>query len=120
MANKLLNALDADIIDNVARIYDSPFGMGGPTGHPYEDAEASLIEDAVKPFASNPDLRARLIEMQARHEQAIDDVSVDAVIEAGFTDEASRLLVQSFEEFIAEHKDEITALQILYSIPQSD
>ncbi len=78
-----------------------------------------LMDAAVRPLASNPDLRGRLTEMQSRHEQAIDDVSVDTVIEAGFTDEASRLLVQSFEEFIAEHKDEITALQIIYSIPRS-
>ena len=76
------------------------------------------MDAAVRPLASNPDLRIRLTEMQTRHEQAIDDVSVDTVIEAGFTDEASRLLVQSFEEFIAEHKDEITALQIIYSIPR--
>jgi type I restriction enzyme R subunit len=55
--------------------------------------------------------------MQSRHEQAIDEVSQDTVIEAGFTDEASRLLVRSFEEYIAEHKDEITALEIIYSIP---
>jgi type I restriction enzyme R subunit len=66
-------------------------------------------------LASNPELRARLTEMQSRHEQAIDEVSQDAVIEAGFTDEVSRLLVRSFEEYIAEHKDEITALEIIYS-----
>ncbi len=78
-----------------------------------------LIDAAVRPLASNPELRARLTEMQSRHEQAIDEVSQDAVIEAGFTDEASRLLVRSFEEYIAEHKDEITALEIIYSIPRA-
>ena len=58
--------------------------------------------------------------MQSRHEQAIDEVSQDELKEAGFTDEASRLLVRSFEEYIAEHKDEITALEIIYSIPRRD
>lgn len=72
-------------------------------------------------MASNPDLRSRLAEMQSRHEQAIDEVSQDRVLEAGFSAEGTeraRALVRSFEEFIAEHKDEITALQILYSIPR--
>ncbi|MBI5963093.1 MAG: DEAD/DEAH box helicase family protein [Chloroflexi bacterium] len=97
MSNRLLDAIDPDKIQ--------------------ESDPQILIDAAVRPLASNPELRARLTEMQSRHEQAIDEVSQDAVIEAGFTDEASRLLVRSFEEYIAEHKDEITALQILYSIP---
>ena len=98
MSNRLLDAIDPDKIQESA----SP---------------QILIDTAVRPLASNPELRARLTEMQSRHEQAIDEVSQDAVIEAGFTDEASRLLVRSFEEYIAEHKDEITALEIIYSIP---
>ena len=50
----------------------------------------------------------------------IDHVSQDEVIEAGFSAEAAeraRGVVQSFEQFIEDHKDEITALQILYSKP---
>ena len=99
LSNRLLDAIDPDKIQE----------SGSPQ---------ILIEAAVRPLASNPELRARLTEMQSRHEQAIDEVSQDAVIEAGFTDEASRLLVRSFEEYIAEHKDEITALEIIYSIPR--
>lgn len=102
LSNRLLDAIDPDKIQE---------GKDTASPSPYIDA-------AVRPLASNPDLRARLVEMQTRHEQAIDEVSIDAVIEAGFTDEASRLLVRSFEEFIAEHKDEITALEIIYSIPR--
>ena len=44
----------------------------------------------------------------------------DPVIEAGFSADAlerARNIVQSFEDFIKTHKDEITALQILYSKP---
>jgi len=98
LSNRLLDAIDPDKIQE----------SGSPQ---------ILIDAAVRPLASNPELRARLTEMQSRHEQAIDEVSPDAVIEAGFTDEASRLLVRSFEEYIAEHKDEITALEIIYSRP---
>ena len=98
LSNRLLDAIDPDKIQEA-------------------ESQIALIDAAVRPLASNPELRARLTEMQSRHEQAIDEVSPDAVIEAGFTDEASRLLVRSFEEYIAEHKDEITALEIIYSRP---
>ncbi len=50
----------------------------------------------------------------------IDTVTQDRVLEAGFSEaarERAQGIVQSFEAFIAQHKDEITALQILYSRP---
>lgn len=47
-------------------------------------------------------------------------ISADKVIDAGFSPEAlerAKGMVQSFEQFIQAHKDEITALQVLYSKP---
>ncbi len=47
-------------------------------------------------------------------------ISQDQVIEAGFSAAAldrAKKVVESFEQFIKDHKDEITALQILYSRP---
>jgi len=102
MANRLLDAIDPDKI------------QGG-------ESASQIMDAAVRPLAGNPDLRARLAEMQSRHEQAIDEVSQDRVLDAGFSAEGTeraRALVRSFEAFIAEHKDEITALQIIYSIPR--
>jgi type I restriction enzyme, R subunit len=118
MANRLLDALDADKPLEVAR--NSSNGKE-PSAEEIAQAEASLMDAAVRPLASNPDLRTRLAEMQSRHEQAMDEVSQDRVLEAGFSAEGSeraRALVRSFEEFIAKHKDEITALEIIYSIPR--
>jgi type I restriction enzyme R subunit len=119
MANRLLDILDTDKPVEVARnLSDGK----EPTAEEIAQAEASLMDAAVRPLASNPDLRRRLAEMQSRHEQAIDEVSQDRVLEAGFSAEGTeraRALVRSFEEFIAEHKDEITALEIIYSIPQN-
>ena len=54
------------------------------------------------------------------HEQAIDETSADEVIEAGYSADAAdraRQTVESLEQFIEEHRDEITALQILYARP---
>lgn len=54
------------------------------------------------------------------NEVVIDTVSADQVLEAGFSQDAlnrAKGMVQSFEQFIAGHRDEITALQVLYSRP---
>ena len=82
-------------------------------------AANKLIKDAVTPLY-DPKLRELLIEIKKKNELTIDHVSQDQVIEAGFSVAAlarARTIVQSFEQFIAQHKDEITALQVLYSKP---
>jgi type I restriction enzyme R subunit len=87
-----------------------------------EKAAAALLDEAAKPLATNPALRNKLIELKKSYEQTIDTVTKDEVLEAGFSaaaKEKARTIVESFEKFIQEHKDEITALQILYSRPYS-
>jgi type I restriction enzyme R subunit len=86
------------------------------------DKDAPDLEKAVRPLAANPTLRNRLIEIKKSHEQVMDE-SPDEVTSAGFDDtatERARVTVESFREFIETHKDEITALQIIYSIPHRD
>lgn len=83
-----------------------------------QEADAALRQ-AVKPLA-DPALRALLLGLKASKELVIDAVTQDRVLEAGFNEaarERAQGIVQSFEAFIAQHKDEITALQILYSRP---
>src|SRR3989442_6082993 len=60
------------------------------------------------------------VEVRRSYEQAIDEVSKGIVVEAGYSADATeraKATVRSFRQFIEEHKDEITALQILYSRP---
>ena len=50
----------------------------------------------------------------------IDTTNKDELLEAGLSEEAkkkARSVIESFEQFIRENKNEITALQILYSRP---
>ncbi len=78
----------------------------------------AVVEDAVRPLT--PAVRQQLLDLKKSKEQTIDTVSVDEVLEAGFSaaaKERAQSLVTSFETFIKEHKDEITALQVLYSKP---
>jgi type I restriction enzyme R subunit len=95
-------------------------GRTEPTEEEVAVAARALLDAAVAPLATNPELRERIIEVRRSYEQAIDETSVDVLIEAGHSKDGSdraRATVDSFERFIEEHKDEIAALQILYSRP---
>jgi type I restriction enzyme R subunit len=75
---------------------------------------------AVRPLC-DPALRNLLIDLKKKAEQIIDTVTQDTLLEADFSEaalERAQGTVASFEAFIAEHKDEITALQILYQQPK--
>ena len=61
--------------------------------------------------------------MRRSYEQAIDETGKDAVIHAGYSQDAverARATVDSFASYIEQHRDEITALQILYSVPYAE
>lgn len=95
------------------------FGTSKPTEQQIQQVATKLIQAAAKPF-QDPKFRELLVEIKKKNELTIDHVSQDQVIEAGFSADAlarARTIVQSFEQFIAQHKDEITALQVLYSKP---
>jgi len=82
----------------------------------------AMLKEAAAPLATNPVLRRLLIETKRSFEQIIDETSVDRLISAGFSEaarERARELVRSFEQFLAEKKDEIEALQFFYSQPYS-
>ena len=80
-------------------------------------AERELLGAAARPFAANPELRQQLIEIHRAYEQTIDTVSQDTVLRAEFSGAEADELTRSFREYIEEHRDEITALQVLYQRP---
>jgi type I restriction enzyme R subunit len=89
-----------------------------PTVEEIESARAALLADAVAPLATNPELRERIVTFRRSYEQAIDETSRDEVIDAGYSKDAAdraRSTIESWERFVEEHRDEITALQILYA-----
>ena len=52
---------------------------------PGEEPEAvrqRLVDDAVRPVAANPTLRQRILDLRATHDQVIDEVSVDVLLDA--------------------------------------
>lgn len=61
-------------------------------------------------------MRNKILALHKTAEQTIDIISKDEVTTAGFSAEAwekAKGMIESFEKFIQDNKDEITAVQIL-------
>ena len=120
LVGRIVAALDPDRQIELARQQHGLPPEIEPTDEQIDQATSTLIAAAVKPLQSNPALRDRLIQAKLRAELTIDDVSKDEVLEAGYSAEAkerAQQITASFEAFIQEHKDEISALQFFYSRP---
>ena len=69
----------------------------------------------------DPKFRGKILEIKQHNEQTIDNVSKDVLVYAGADIQAKVRLanaqIKSFQDFIDANKDELTALQILYSKP---
>ncbi len=89
-----------------------------PQEEDLDSASEKRMIEAIKPFIGNAKLMERLPEIKAETEQIIDDVSIDAVKEAGYSPiatEKAKSVIKSFKEFIEKNKDELTALQAFYN-----
>ena len=117
MINKLLDAVDPDKqIEKAKEMYK----IDTPTTEQIKEASEILAYEAAKPFG-NPDLRNKIIEIKSKNEQIIDTVSKDEVIFSGKDENAknsiAKRFVTNFQQFIQENKDELIALQLIYSQP---
>ena len=116
LVSDLLNATDPDAALKAAQ---QATGQDDPPEEAVAEAEKELLDAAAKPFAANPELRQRLVEIHRAYDQTIDTVSQDTVIRAEFSGAEADALARSFREYIEENRDEITALQVLYQRPYS-
>jgi hypothetical protein len=117
LAQDVFTALDPDNHLDAAR---AATGTLEPEPDEVAKAARGLMAEALAPIADHPEFRTLVVEIERIHEQAIDEYSKDQVIESGYSKDATdraRQTVESFHTFIEEHKDEITALQILYNRP---
>jgi type I restriction enzyme R subunit len=117
LAAEILNALDPDRHVQVAT------GDGlAPTEEEIQATADAMLEGALRPLADNPALRNEIIEIRKSLEQTIHE-TVDTLIDAGYSPEArgrAEALISSFKEYIEANKNEIRALQILYSRPYKE
>lgn len=115
----MVDALDPDLQVEKAKAMT---GEADPSPEAIAAATVEMIDVAVQPLASNPEFRNILLDVRRSYEQAIDETSKDKVIFAGASIDSAvkaKKTVTDFRKYIEDHKDEITALQVLYSRPYS-
>ncbi len=118
VVKQLLNAYDPDT--HVQLIHKVNEEMKGQAPAVIEkeinQQTEQLIATAVEVF-HNPDLRTYLIDVRKKYDQIIDGVNIDEIVNIGWVKdqtENAQAVVNSFTDWIADHKDEITALQLFY------
>lgn len=114
--HELLDAVDPDKQQAKAR---EIFQTDKPTEDQVKKATRELAGSACLIF-DNPKFRNTLIDIKKKNEQFIDELSKDTVLFAGGDSQALERASQvtaSFQQFIEDNKDELTALQIIYSKP---
>lgn len=96
LANGLLDAIDPD-------------KLSGKTA-----AEVEQIKDnAIRPL-TNPTLRGLLLDNARRAYMYVDDISPDTLTHFAPTTDREKEIIANLKEFIEKHKDELTALSIIY------
>jgi type I restriction enzyme R subunit len=93
----LVDAIDADVQTQAA-------GAADP-----EAAVQNLLDEAVRPLAANPQLGQRILELRQAHDRIIDEISLDTLVDTS----RARSIVESWRAYLEEHRDEITAIQLL-------
>jgi hypothetical protein len=120
LASDLLESVDADRVTTRARERFNPPSAQEPEESQYDAAESDVIQTAIQPFF-NADLRQRIVNVRRAAEQLIDEVTSDRLPFAGADPQAAqaaaRTMIDNFEQFVADNREEIEALQILYSQP---
>jgi type I restriction enzyme R subunit len=121
IVKELLNAHDPDTIEDIK----SRARAESPNVSPVEIEEKvkkhheQLLEKAVAVF-NNPELRDYIVDVRKKYDQIIDTVNIDAVSKSGWVKDqkaAAEGVIMEFTQWIEEHKNEITALQIFYDQP---
>lgn len=121
VVNELLQAYNPDVLDDLKAKVETE--MAGESPMAKEEA-FNKLHDELKEKAANvfhsSDLREYIDNVRRAHEQTIDITNRDTLLNKGWaTDskEKAENLVADFKAWIAQHRDEITALQIFYTQP---
>ncbi|HMR12887.1 MAG TPA: DEAD/DEAH box helicase family protein [Arachnia sp.] len=116
VAGQPVKAIVRTLVDVVDPDHQRAALPGLAEGSPeWKDASQQLLDAAVEPLAANPDLRNRILELRRAHDRVIDEVNADTLLEAyGVVDaDRARSVIESWRAYLAEHRDEITAIQLI-------
>lgn len=114
LASNLLQSISPDVIG--AKIAQ----QSGDTAL-VSDAERNVVEEAMRDEACAPldhaELRKLIKTIKRKTDIVIDELTNDEVVEVGYDLRQAEKRTASFREFIETNKNELLALQILYSQP---
>lgn len=121
VVNELLQAYNPDVLDDLKAKVETEMAGESPMAkeEAFNKLHDELKEKAAEVFHSS-DLREYIDNVRRAHEQTIDITNPDTLLNKGWaTDskEKAENLVADFKTWMAEHQDEITALQIFYTQP---
>jgi type I restriction enzyme R subunit len=121
VVNELLQAYNPDVLDDLKAKVETEMAGESPMAkeEAFNKLHNELKEKAAEVFHSS-DLREYIDNVRRAHEQTIDITNPDTLLNKGWaTDskEKAENLVADFKTWIAQHQDEITALQIFYTQP---
>ncbi len=115
----LLAAIDPDNIEKTAREIEKTPQNQEPKPETRTKAQSQLVGKAANVFTG--DLINLLDSIRRDKEQTIDHSAIDKVIRSeweGDATENAKALVQDFQTYLEENRDEIEALTIFYKTPQ--
>ena len=119
----LINALNPDAIVEAALATAQAKGITRTEDtllpSEIEAARAERVAAACAPF-DQPALREEIESARREREQIIDHISLDQVTFSGFSEQAeaqANAVIQSFADYLKQHKDEIAALDFFYQQP---
>jgi type I restriction enzyme R subunit len=117
ITQQLVKIADPDTLAGV--IQNAPLDKDGKKDT--KKAMSDFIEQIIKPIASNPQLRQRILEIRLSHDLIFDEGNKDELLDArGVVDTSkAKSLVESWKKYIEDNKNEITAIQMLYSKPKN-
>lgn len=112
LAGELIDAIDADKIEA-----DAKARHGATVTDAEIEAVAADRREAALAAYNDPALRRVLIDLKQASEIVIDDISRDVVVSSAWDEAAATKMTADFGKFLDEHRDELTALRILYGLP---
>jgi type I restriction enzyme, R subunit len=112
LAGELVDAIDADKIEA-----DAHQRHGTTASDAEVEAVAADRREAALAAFNDPALRRVLIEVKKASEVVIDDISRDVVVSSAWDEGQATRMTADFGLFLDKHRDQLTALRILYGLP---
>ncbi|MBK9577817.1 MAG: DEAD/DEAH box helicase family protein [Fibrobacteres bacterium] len=123
LAKGLIAAVDPDEVVKTALATAQANGQSRTeetlTDQELSAARSILVAQACAPF-DKPELRDGIESARREREQILDHLNLDAVTQSGFSDQVdanAQKTIQTFQEFIAAHKDDLEAISFFYQQP---